>query len=73
MNYTEYMDDALIVILPEEDEIDSDKVLRFINEPETFRSFGEGLVDIIYKKYGAVDCKKLLADMAKDKQIYICR
>lgn len=73
MKYTENMENSLFELIAEEDEIDSEKVLEFINRPESFRSFGEGLTEIIAKKYGEVDGKKLLATLAKEKDIHINR
>ena len=48
--YTINMEESFFSLLPTEDDIDADAILQFLNKPESFRNFGEGLKDIIRKK-----------------------
>ena len=75
MNYTEQMENALWQkwnILDEE--LDNTTTLDFLNDEDEFRTFGDGLVTLISKKYpdaDLTDASKFLAAMCKENDMDI--
>lgn len=78
MNYTERMEDALFEVrgYDENDEATSEKILNFLNEAQSFRSFGDALSDlIVYKKGDSTGelPKEILKRCAKEQGISMNR
>lgn len=71
--YTINLENSFFSLLPTEDDINSEEVLQFLNRPESFRNFGEGLKEIIKKKYGDKDYRKFLLESAKNQGIILNR
>ena len=71
MEYTKLMEERLFENLGEEEEDISDKVLEFLNQGDSFRSFGEGLSDVIRKKYPDAVPIEYLRKQIKSKGIVI--
>ena len=72
-NYTDNLENIMFKLNGIEDDVDAEKVINAINQPEFFRDFGEALIGLIQKKYGEVDARKLLMDNAKTKGIIFNR
>ena len=70
MNYTEQMENALWQKWNElDEELDNTTTLDFLNDEDEFRTFGDGLVTLISKKYpdaDLTDASKFLAAMCKE-------
>lgn len=75
MNYTEQMENALWQKWNELDgEFDNTTTLDFLNDEDEFRTFGDGLITLISKKYQDVDltdASKFLAAMCKENDMDI--
>ena len=72
-NYTENMENRMFEIWGDDDDVNIDKVLDYLNRPEVFRDFGEGLQELIVNKYGEVDVVQFILNKAKDKEIVFNR
>ena len=75
MNYTEQMENALWQKWNELDgEFDNSTTLDFLNDEDEFRTFGDGLITLINKKYpdaDLTDVPKFLAAMCKENDMDI--
>ena len=75
MNYTEQMENALWQKWNElDEEFDNTTTLDFLNDEDEFRTFGDGLITLISKKYpdtDLTDVPKFLAAMCKENNMDI--
>ena len=68
-NYTQNMENKMFEIWGDDNDVNVDKVLDFLNRPEMFRDFGEGLRELIMNKYGEVDVVQFILNNNINKLI----